>query len=91
MLLLVIYLFVVYVTALEPDWYRQLVDEDFEATSDQHTALIEVQGVIASDAQANADKIVSGLRKAFEDDNTKGVIIRINSPGGSPVQAWLYQ
>lgn len=87
MLLLFIYLFAVYLTALEPDWFRQLVDEDFDPASDKHTALIEVQGVIASDTEANADKIVSGLRKAFEDENTKGVIIRINSPGGSPVQA----
>lgn len=87
-LLFFIYLFTVYVTALEPDWYRQLVDEDFDpANSDKHTALIEVQGVIAADTEANADKIVSGLRNAFEDEKTKGVIIRINSPGGSPVQA----
>lgn len=52
-----------------------------------HTAVIEVRGVIADDADASADRIVSSLRKAFEDKHTKGVIIRINSPGGSPVQA----
>ncbi len=88
MLLLFIYLFLVYATALEPDWYRSLVDEDFDtASSDKHTALIEVRGVIAPEAEASADKIVSGLRNAFEDKKTAGVIIRINSPGGSPVQA----
>ena len=54
---------------------------------DGHTALVEVQGTIASDAEANADSIVTALRDAFEDKKTKGVIIRINSPGGSPVQA----
>lgn len=52
-----------------------------------HTALIELEGVIAQDAQANADSIITGLRRAFEDKNTRGVIIRANSPGGSPVQA----
>ncbi len=52
-----------------------------------HTALVEIQGTIASDTEANADAIVSALRDAFEDPGTKGVILRINSPGGSPVQA----
>ncbi len=52
-----------------------------------HTALVEIQGVIADNAQANADTIITGLRAAFKDDRTQGVIIRINSPGGSPVQA----
>ncbi|MDX1251689.1 MAG: S49 family peptidase [Gammaproteobacteria bacterium] len=53
----------------------------------KHTALVEVRGEIADDSEANADSIVSGLRAAFEDRNTAGVILRINSPGGSPVQA----
>lgn len=55
--------------------------------SEKHTALIEVKGVIAPETQASADKLVTALREAFEDKNTKGVILRINSPGGSPVQA----
>ncbi|MCU0834601.1 MAG: S49 family peptidase [Chromatiaceae bacterium] len=55
--------------------------------SEEHTALIEVKGVIAPETQASADKLVTALREAFEDENTKGVILRINSPGGSPVQA----
>ncbi len=53
----------------------------------KHTALVDVQGVIAEDSQASADLIISGLRAAFKDKNTAGVILRINSPGGSPVQA----
>ncbi|MET1080116.1 MAG: S49 family peptidase [Pseudomonas sp.] len=57
------------------------------ATSGKHTALIEVRGMIADQEAASADHIVGSLRKAFEDDNTKGVILRINSPGGSPVQS----
>ena len=53
----------------------------------KHTALIDISGVISADSQASADYIVSGLRAAFEDKNTAGIILRINSPGGSPVQA----
>ncbi len=52
----------------------------------KHTALVSLQGVISAD-DASADKIISGLQDAFADKNTKGVILRINSPGGSPVQA----
>jgi len=52
----------------------------------KHTALIDLQGVIASD-KANADMMITGLKDAFENKNTQGVIMRINSPGGSPVQA----
>jgi protease-4 len=52
-----------------------------------HTALIEVQGMIADKEPASADNIVGSLRAAFEDSKTKGVILRINSPGGSPVQS----
>lgn len=52
-----------------------------------HTALVELNGVIAADSQANSDIISQGLKDAFESKATKGVILRINSPGGSPVQA----
>jgi len=51
-----------------------------------HTALVDLQGVIASD-QASADSVISSLQDAFEDKKTRGVVLRINSPGGSPVQA----
>lgn len=53
----------------------------------RHTALIEVNGIISHDAEASADHVVTGLRAAFESDRTAGIILRINSPGGSPVQA----
>lgn len=56
-------------------------------SSGAHTALIEVRGMIADQESASADNIVSALRHAFEDKNTKGVVLRINSPGGSPVQS----
>lgn len=53
----------------------------------KHTALVELRGVIAADSQASADNVTSGLQAAFKDENTQGVVLRINSPGGSPVQA----
>ncbi|MBS7724228.1 S49 family peptidase [Pseudomonas lalucatii] len=52
-----------------------------------HTALIEVRGMIADKEAASADNIVGSLRAAFEDAGTRGVVLRINSPGGSPVQS----
>lgn len=52
-----------------------------------HTAMVEVNGMISDASRANADTIIEGLRDAFEDKHTKGVVLRINSPGGSPVQA----
>jgi protease IV len=51
-----------------------------------HTALVDIEGVLSPD-EVNADAIISGLQSAFENKHTKGVILRINSPGGSPVQA----
>jgi protease-4 len=53
----------------------------------RHTALVEVRGVIAANGAASADNIIAGLQEAFKDKGTQGVILRINSPGGSPVQA----
>lgn len=52
-----------------------------------HTALVEIKGVISDDSEASADNVITGLRKAFKNEKAAGVIIRINSPGGSPVQA----
>jgi len=52
-----------------------------------HTALIEIRGMIADEEPASADNIVTSLRAAFKDKQTKGVVLRINSPGGSPVQS----
>ncbi len=58
----------------------------------QHTAVVDVSGVIAAGSPANADAVISGLRDAFEHQNTAGVILRINSPGGSPVQSgYVYE
>jgi protease-4 len=49
--------------------------------------MVELNGVIATGSEADADKVMSGLQAAFKDKMTQGVIVRINSPGGSPVQA----
>jgi protease-4 len=54
-----------------------------------HTALIDIDGVIGAGESVNADSTVSSLRAAYEDKHTKGIILRINSPGGSPVQAGI--
>ena len=55
----------------------------------KHTALIELRGVISADSNANADNLIGSLQEAFKDKNTAAVILRINSPGGSPVQAGI--
>ena len=68
--------------------FSPLMDMDKAASrSASHTALVEVRGVIADQEAASADNIVKSLREAFKDDKTKAVVMRINSPGGSPVQA----
>jgi len=58
-----------------------------KSSNGKHTALVELTGVIAADTPASADNVIDGLQEAFKDKHTEGVILRINSPGGSPVQA----
>jgi protease IV len=58
-----------------------------ETSAAKHTAMVELRGVIGPESSASADNVVSGLQDAFKDKRTQGVILRINSPGGSPVQA----
>mgnify|MGYP001766030958 FL=1 len=65
-----------------------LVREAKVATG-RHTALVELNGVIAAGGEASAEDIVTSLRAAFDDTKTVGVVLRINSPGGSPVQAGI--
>jgi protease-4 len=59
------------------------------APSGPHTALVEIRGEIAPDSEASADTLVSALQSAFEDAGAQAVVMRINSPGGSPVQAGI--
>ena len=57
--------------------------------AERHTAMVSIEGEISSNAIANALDIGSALQAAFENDNSVGVILRINSPGGSPVQSGI--
>ncbi|WP_303905833.1 signal peptide peptidase SppA [Thiohalomonas denitrificans] len=78
--LLFAYLSILLFMAIGPDFGEK-------ATVGKHTAQVEVNGPISDDSQANAEDVIDSLRDAFEHKNTKGVILRINSPGGSPVQS----
>ena len=55
--------------------------------AEAHVGIVDVNGVIAPDQEASADLIVTGLTRAFEAENTTAVLLKINSPGGSPVQS----
>jgi protease IV len=65
-------------------WMR---NSESALSTGKHTALVDMQGVISADSAASADNLIPSLQDAFEDKNTQGVVLRINSPGGSPVQA----
>ena len=56
---------------------------------ERHTAMVSLNGVIQSKGEANAEKLMAALQSAFEEKNSVGVVLRINSPGGSPVQAGM--
>ena len=65
---------------------------DWEGRADiaggkKHTAMVEVSGLIGPGTEASAEKVTLALQAAFKDKNTQGVVVRINSPGGSPVQS----
>jgi protease IV len=59
------------------------------APSTPHTALVEVRGEISADSEASAELLVASLTSAFEDPGAQAVVLRINSPGGSPVQSGI--
>jgi protease-4 len=59
------------------------------APSGPHTALVDLRGEIDSESEANAEALVAALTSAFEDTGAQAVVLRINSPGGSPVQAGI--
>jgi protease-4 len=82
-------LFFVYLTVLG----FMLIDAGGSKSSEEgpHTALVQMPGVIASGEKAGAANVIAGLRAAFEHEDTAGVVLEINSPGGSPVQsAYIY-
>ena len=59
------------------------------AESDAHTALVDITGVISSETDASADMVVTGIRDAFKAKQAKALILRLNTPGGSPVQSGI--
>jgi protease-4 len=63
--------------------------EEVASGKGQHTALVSLEGVISEKDDASAANVIKGLRKAFADAKSAGVVLRIDSPGGSPVQAGL--
>jgi len=70
-------------------WFVYSSAEVGASTSTPHTAVVEIKGEIASDSEASAENIVAALRSAFDDEGAQAVVLLINSPGGSPVQAGI--
>ena len=81
---LAVLVYLIAVLVLVVDWggSEKMVDG-------KHTSLINLRGTIEAGGEASAEKINGALQSAFEDKGTAGVIMRINSPGGSPVQAGI--
>lgn len=77
-LIIFIFLFVFFIGSESKDYYN---------SNKAHIGLIEIKGELADDGEANAKDINNSLDDAFSDMNTKAVMITIDSPGGSPVQA----
>jgi protease-4 len=73
-------------TALYMGMHRTSVTSD---PSVPHTALIEIRGEIGSGSETDAEDVLDSLREAFDDEGAKAVVLRINSPGGSPVHAGM--
>ena len=59
------------------------------AHQERHTALVHLNGVIEPRGEASAEKLIAALQSAFEEKHAAGIVLRINSPGGSPVQAGM--
>jgi protease-4 len=80
---LLTFAYVTLIIVMAMDW----TPEGTARSGKKHTAMVDVNGTIASGGEASAEKINASLQAAFKDKNTQGVVVRINSPGGSPVQA----
>ncbi len=70
-------------------WVAVLRGAPIPEASTPHTALVEIKGEIASGGEASAEVVINAARAAFEDDGARAVVLLINSPGGSPVQAGI--
>ena len=85
MLFFIVYLTVVTITAFTRSGGGFIVGG--EPDGEKHTAVVKVSGVIASGESGSADNVIAGLEAAFEHEDTAAIVLEINSPGGSPVQA----
>lgn len=79
--------FIVYISIVTVVFLTDSGDMGLEADGDKHTAVVKLSGVIASGEAAGAENVIAGLKSAFKHDDTAGIVIEINSPGGSPVQS----
>ena len=79
--------FIVYISVVSVVFLTDTGDMSLEADGDKHTALVKLSGVIASGEAAGSENVIAGLKSAFKHDDTAGIVIEINSPGGSPVQS----
>ena len=70
-------------------WFGLSREMATTSKSGPHTAVVDIKGEIASGAEASAEYIIASLRSAFEDEGSKAVVLLVNSPGGSPVQAGI--
>ena len=70
-------------------WAVFFKDTATKTSTSPHTAVVEIKGEIASGADASAEFVVAAMRSAFEDSGSRAVVLLINSPGGSPVQAGI--
>lgn len=70
-------------------WMLYSANAGSSSVSTPHTAVVEIKGEIGSGAEASAENVVPALRSAFEDAGAQAVVLLINSPGGSPVQAGI--
>ena len=70
-------------------WFFMVQRQHLPSPSGPHTALVELRGEIAVDSEASAENLLAALRPAFEDKAARAVVLRMNSPGGSPVQSGI--
>ena len=70
-------------------WFGLTREMTTTSKSGPHTAVVDIKGEIASGAEASAEYVIASLRSAFEDEGSKAVVLLVNSPGGSPVQAGI--
>jgi protease IV len=70
-------------------WLAMMRENTTAQVSTPHTAMVEIKGEIASGGEASAEVVINAARAAFEDEGAKAVVLLINSPGGSPVQAGI--